>query len=158
MAFKERDGVVHEHGLLDGNGSGLDAKIERMFNHFGSLKGLQSLLAYVLIRTFGIRAGLFRRIEDIGVNYATFFDPSFGSEKEYLYVSWKVINHWDEDGENVGAPSIIKGSLLDSSQERVFKFRFEEAYNYTTGDRSYDIHVEEGYLGCGTHQPEYYLD
>ena len=158
MAFKEKDGVVHEHGMLDGNGAGLNGKIERMFDDFGSLKGLQSLLRYVLIRTFGIRPGLFRKIENIGVNYATFFDPTFGSEKEYLDINWKVINHWDEEGENVGHPSIIEGTLFDPNGERVFKFRFEEARNYDTGDRAYDIHVEEIEVCYDTHRPEYYPD
>lgn len=159
MAFKAIDGVVHEHGMLNGNGAGLNGKIERMFDNFGSLKGLQSLLRYVLIRTFGIRPGLFRRFEDIGVNSVTFFDPTFGSEKEYLSVNWKVTNHWDEEGENVGHPSIIEGSLIDSTQlGRVFNFRFEEAYNYDTGDRAYDIHVEEVEIAYDTHRPEYYLD
>ena len=79
MAFEKRDGVVHEFGLFECPSSHDERKIEQLFEKFGSVKGLKNLLRHVLVRSFGVKAGMFRKFDDIGVNYFFLVDPGHES-------------------------------------------------------------------------------
>ena len=157
MAFEKKNGVVHEFGLFEGSGSHEEKKIEKLFDKFGSLKGLKNLLRYVLVRSFGIDAGMFMEFGDIGVNYFFLGDPRHESP-HYLAVEYDVDKHRDPEGGLSRHPAAIYGSAYDSSRDRAFNFRFEEAYNYDTGDHAYEIRVEERELEPQPHKPEYYPD